>query len=320
MSEKPMSGTSTTVPRKPRLRTWFTGTLETRTALHIGTGTSLNPATDSPLLRGADGRPLIPGSSLKGAMRSTSERLLRALGYRACMVFGTDQSGDPLVQCLMTDDSAQKRFRRLMRADMEGEDTSEAYLLWGLKPEECKVFGQREDLQVEVLERGRAGRPPALCRACRTWGSMFMAGRLRVPDLRINNDAYIDVTEIRDGVGIDRDTGTAADRIKFDLEALPAGARFNFELTVEPEADRGVVALAVGELLQGSLPLGGRTTRGLGDVQLTEFRILEVDLSDPSQLVNYLVGRQRAEFQGKAALVRLDEILNQCMKEPQDVA
>lgn len=47
------------------LRTWFSGVLETRTALHIGTGTILSTATDAPILRGADGLPLIPEAASK---------------------------------------------------------------------------------------------------------------------------------------------------------------------------------------------------------------------------------------------------------------
>ena len=45
--------------------------------LHIGTGIP-SPVTDSPFVREA-GRPLLPGSSLRGAVRSNLERILRAL-------------------------------------------------------------------------------------------------------------------------------------------------------------------------------------------------------------------------------------------------
>ncbi len=42
-------------------------------------------------------------------------------------------------------------------------------------------------------------------------------------------------TEIRDGVGIDRIYGTAADKSKFDRAILPKGSRLKFEMTVEIE-------------------------------------------------------------------------------------
>mgnify|MGYP000667800605 CR=1 FL=1 len=300
--------------RQPRPRVWFTGTVQTRTALHIGTGSSLSVITDAPILRGADGLPLVPGSSMKGALRSACERLLRALGHRACMVFGDEEPGNAahptsedtrITRCLTTDSSLSEVFYKLRRGDtLEAAERDIADRRWQLRRDEQRAFRLREDLQQRVIEK-------ELCRACLTFGSQFMAGRIRVPDLRIDGSSWFGATEIRDGVGIDRDTGTAAHRIKFDLEVLPAGAAFRFELIAEPEADLTVVALAVGELLQGSLPLGGRTTRGLGEVKLVDFCIHEVDLANASQLVGYLTGGKEkgTVYRGDAAVTRLESYL-----------
>ena len=286
------------------VRVWFTGTLRSTTALHIGTGSALSPATDAPVVRGADGAPFIPGSSMKGALRSASERLLRALGRRACMVFGDETAvkapeGAPSVThstaCLSTDKWSQTVFLKLRRGDkLDPDEERYAETHWGLNRKERMSFGTREDLQQKVLEdRG------ALCDACLTWGSQFMAGRVRVPDLAIDPDTWFGATEIRDGVGLDRDTGTAAPNIKFDLEVVPARAGFPFELVAEPGADLGVVSLAIGELLQGAIPIGGRTTRGLGAVTLENLTIHEVDLTDPEQLFAFLTGgRSRATVHG----------------------
>lgn len=302
-----------------KLRTWFSGVIETRTALHIGTGTVLSTATDAPVLRGADGRPLIPGSSVKGALRSASERLLRAVGQRACTVFGDDPSSDPTLRCLTTDKERRELFFKLKTGEADGEKARQIFnppVDWGTEP--WKDFGKKEDRQVYLLETKQE-----LCRACLTWGSPFLAGRVRVPDLRLSPEAgdmtWSGVTEIRDGVGLDRDTGTAAPGIKFDLEVLPAGARFSFEVVADPEADLAVVALAVGELRQGNLPLGGRVTRGLGDVALTEFAIQEVDLSRPEQLVPYLTRGIRKTYEREDADRRLEEILTR-ITEKRDAA
>lgn len=293
-----------------KLRTWFSGVIETRTALHVGTGTVLSTATDAPILRGADGLPLIPGSSVKGALRSSSERLLRALGYRACVVFGDVPSEDKALECLTTNRDQRDRFFKLKSGDrLEPREREAAQhefapsAAWGKDP--WKDFGQHEERQREILER-------KLCRACLTWGSLFLAGRVRVPDLRFTvagQSAWSGATEIRDGVGLDRDTGTAVEGIKFDLEALPAGARFGFELIAEPDAERAVVALAVGELLQGDIPLGGRVTRGLGEVALVEFTIHEVDLAKPAALVAYLARGKRSDHAGEGAVNKLEQIL-----------
>ncbi|MER3452990.1 MAG: CRISPR-associated RAMP protein [Acidimicrobiia bacterium] len=53
---------------------------ETVTGLRVGGERSGASTTDMPLLRWPDGRPYIPGSSLKGVLRSGAERILRSLG------------------------------------------------------------------------------------------------------------------------------------------------------------------------------------------------------------------------------------------------
>lgn len=56
------------------------GTLLTVTALRIGAGRSSEPiGSDLPVIKDALGRPLIPGSSLKGALRSRLESFLRGI-------------------------------------------------------------------------------------------------------------------------------------------------------------------------------------------------------------------------------------------------
>ena len=300
-----------------KLRTWFSGVVETCTALHIGTGTTLSTATEAPLLRGADGVPLIPGSSVKGALRSSSERLLRALGERACVVFGDEPGSDPTLACLTTDKTGRDLFFKIKNGEDLNEEEREGARRrlgppeeWGRDP--WADFGQREERQLHILGK-------LLCRACQTWGSPFLAGRVRAPDLRLTRESaavWSGATEIRDGVGLNRDTGTAAESIKFDLEVLPAGACFGFELIAEPDADRAVVALAVGELVQGNIPLGGRVTRGLGNVKLSGLTIHEVNLASPGELVAYLVRGRRKEYAGQKAVDRLEQMLGALTEAP----
>ena len=63
-----------------RERIVLTGTLTTRTALHIGGGAGELEAVDLPVVKTNRGDPFIPGSSLKGVVRSTVEALLRSAG------------------------------------------------------------------------------------------------------------------------------------------------------------------------------------------------------------------------------------------------
>ena len=55
--------------------------LTSRTGLHIGAGKSIDLASsDQPVMRDAMGRPLVPGSSLRGILRSGIEGLLGSVG------------------------------------------------------------------------------------------------------------------------------------------------------------------------------------------------------------------------------------------------
>ncbi len=92
--------------------------------------------------------------------------------------------------------------------------------------------------------------------------------------------------EIRDGVGIDRMTGAAADKIKYDRQIVPAGSTFCFKLVLEVTADNASAKDQLAALLQalenGHIRVGAAKTRGLGRVKLqnttvniTNFRSIE---------------------------------------------
>ncbi|MEM7677204.1 MAG: RAMP superfamily CRISPR-associated protein, partial [Myxococcota bacterium] len=62
---------------KKRLR--LTGVITTVSGLHIGAGAGEIGSSDLPVLRDALGYPIIPGSSIKGVLRSTIEGLVRSI-------------------------------------------------------------------------------------------------------------------------------------------------------------------------------------------------------------------------------------------------
>lgn len=97
---------------------------------------------------------------------------------------------------------------------------------------------------------------------------------------------------IRDGVGIDRTTGTAAKAgaVKFDLEVAPPGAAFEIrmELRNASQEDEQFLAAGLAEWVAGRLWLGGRVACGLGAFELRnlQFKILRLDTSE--QLLGFL--------------------------------
>ncbi len=68
-----------------RNRYVFSGQLVMQTALHIGGGRVTLSSSDSPVMLTPDQKPFIPGSSFKGALRSTVEKIVPGLpGFSTC--------------------------------------------------------------------------------------------------------------------------------------------------------------------------------------------------------------------------------------------
>jgi CRISPR-associated protein Csm3 len=239
-----------------RRRLRVQATLEMQTALSVGARLSLEPTgTDLPIVKGPDGLPFIPGSSIKGAVRSQAERILRTVNRRPDL-WACDPFADPCV-------SGGRKGELWQQA--EGQNPQQADVIFA-------------DLVWE-----------ASCTACRLFGSPWFAGRLAFKDAYlVNADDLPVVTQIRDGVGIDRDLGAARSRVKYDFETVIPGARFGIEILAENledwEAGFFLTVLRLWE--EGTLSLGGKVTRGPGWGVLREIRLTQVSRQN---LVDYLI-------------------------------
>jgi CRISPR-associated protein Csm3 len=260
------------------------GTIQAETGLHIGTGnSSLDPsATDSPVIRDALGKPFIPGSSFKGALRSHLERIVRGLGrdtLRAC---------DPLASpCISNDDFNEIK----KKAEIGAKD--------GGQINRVKYDGF---LTAEIENRS--------CDVCGLFGSNYVAAHTLIRDLFIDTEWQAVRVELRDGVGIDRDTETARQGVKYDFEVVPALTRFKLEIAVENARAEllGLLAIGLREMEQGRVSIGGKTTRGLGSVTLTleEIEVAGDDVASDLQgegnvdLVDYLIAGRGRKLKGPA--------------------
>lgn len=114
------------------------------------------------------------------------------------------------------------------------------------------------------------------------FGSIQRASRLVVDDAVCTQTPG---EELWHGNGIDRVTGTVADKIKFDREVLPGGSRFAFRVCLEGSdpaqlpSDRAFLHRLLDALEQGRIAFGAANTRGLGVVRLEAVRCHERDLS-----------------------------------------
>ena len=256
----------------------ITSTLTAETGLHIGGGgETLNiGGIDKPVIRDPlTQQPYLPGSSLKGKMRATLERLLKKPLNRSGgsgtyryesddLVDGYSQVGkDQFVQY------AGARTCQLSRVFGSTGGSS----CWieeavakseGLIEENDKSERKSIENRPHVMVRGRNSPARLIVRDCHL--QTDSAEKLA----QIDSALYM--TEWKFENGIDRVTAAANPR---QLERVPAGAQFKFEMvyTVEDESQavEDLQNLAIALAILEDDALGGHGSRGYGKVRFEQF-------------------------------------------------
>src|SRR2546430_2223086 len=235
-----------------RNRYIFRGRLIMQTALHIGGGKVTLSSSDSPVVLTPDQEPFIPGSSFKGALRSTVEKLASALpGFSTCA----------LIEYTREEWAAEEKEGK------DIEDICPTVRQWYIAEKRRNNPAQAADINSKAIEK--------LCNTCRLFGSPFAAARLNVSDLYIPEEEWNGIIQIRDGVAIDRDSEKARDRLKYDFEVVPASTAFNLEMTLENATEQDLQLLSVGlsEFIHRFGSIGGKRSRGLGACQLVDLHV-----------------------------------------------
>jgi len=102
------------------------------------------------------------------------------------------------------------------------------------------------------------------------------------------------VRSVRDGVGIDANSGIALDKAKFDIEVVERGTEFKIELEcIIRKADakqektlRRLFLAILYAFQQGDIQLGARTRRGYGSGKVEDWNIYDlslIHLSEPTR-------------------------------------
>ena len=248
----------------------FSGEIKLLQGLHIGSGRG-DDRTDALVIRDAQGKPIIPGSSLRGVLRSSIERVLMGLYKVGATSLWACQLYEP--------------------------DLPDGKFCVGNSVHKASVEKSREFQKLQEKENGTARvweqLPVALCDSCKLFGAgTFYASKIRFTDLDMVTGKSEPV--IRHGVGIHRDTGTAAGGVKYDKEVVEAGATFRFEAVGENlvENDLALLALGFSALLDGELALGGSTGRGLGGIQLIDSKVFWVNLDKKEEAKTFLLQKK----------------------------
>lgn len=256
----------------------FQGDLTFDTALRIGASRSSKvDEPDLPIIRDVLGRPYIPGSSFKGALRSYVESVLRNLQARteltdrnlACLSVGKPSArpgDDPEPHVCLHQDEVNA---------LKNAQQSDWKMLDKVSPALRRRLPAQEDLQNQVESSSAASvfdrqLRDLSCWTCRVFGAQWLAAKVLIKDLPISAD-WDWPAELRNGVAIDRDAGRASAGQLYDLEVLPSGATFTLDIIVEnasPE-ELGMLWLGLAAFERGEVALGGARSRGLGWCKLT---------------------------------------------------
>src|SRR5256885_7473845 len=217
------------------------GEMLCETGLHVGAGKgSLEiGGSDNPVVKDAFGRPYVPGSSLRGKIRSLLEQS-SGLAVPAELVYLSRRKGQEV---------------RIHQSDRPDD---EICLLFGRNP------GRMERVQSEALDTSQAT-PARLA----VFDAPLVMESITV-QMRENLDD--ELTEVKSENSIDRITGQANPRT---LERVPAGARFKIRMVLDLLCAEDSVLPAL--LIQGLRlleddALGGGGSRGNGRVSFDNLK------------------------------------------------
>jgi CRISPR-associated RAMP protein (TIGR02581 family) len=231
--------------------------------------TAMPTATDLPVIKDANGRPFIPGSSLRGAVRAYVERIVRTFEPQA--------------------------------GNGKGASNPTRTEEWAIPPEKRQELARQRDYEQQIFEHS--------CRVERVFGSPWLASRVRFTDLPLIETHASVEPELRDSVAIDREKESVANKYDFEAMPAGVRFQFELIAENLNDEELGLVLLGVQALTNGDILIGGFKGRGLGHVVLENPNYCWVDRSNLKEyLIRGEWGTLREE-QRKQALETLFKAL-----------
>ena len=266
--------------------TVITGVLVNKAPLRIGTGRSeLGGPTELPVEKLPDGTPYIPGSSLKGALRSLAEKLARGSNRKVCNIFAD------LTPCELAAAVARKALDAIRLSSPEffrrelADILSRAGVIGGELKELADEIGSivstvrgPEDLEdaigklIDVLN----GLP---CTVCRIFGNKELASHVRIMNAYPKAGQQKPEPQFRTRVALDRFRRAARSGALFDYEFVPPGHKWAFEMRVlnldllKPRDDASrLLRYVLDYVTELGLEVGGMKSVGHGLMKFEELR------------------------------------------------
>lgn len=246
------------------------------TPIRVGKGRGELGEVDIPILRDPSGIPYIPGSSLKGSMRSFIEALARGSGLRVCTPFNSSLCAfgaeflNYVLQTALTATTVdsllervkdERRLGEIARRRIESHEVAEKVVK--------SIIEKVNDVEslIAVL------RDYAPCVACRIFGNPALASRITVFDAYPADPTAVK-TVVRTRVAIDRLREAARSGALFEYEFVPRGFEWririeikNIDLSSDQEESR-LLRMLLKHFSDMGIVVGGMKSVGHGVLKL----------------------------------------------------
>ncbi len=226
------------------------GVVVNTTPIRVGVGKDETGAADLPVIRDVDGEPYIPGSSIKGVLRSLAEKITFNYWGIRCDPFTDANRGrcsftaailkaikeaamlyHPKTMSAKFEEEARSRVGRLLGSEWRVEEA-----LIDLVRKFSKGDGNTEGLVSELVNGMNLP-----CPVCRLFGNTELSSHIQVLDLRRRDSEGRVIVQARTRVAIDRFRGAARPGALFDYEFIPQNYEWRLKIrlvNVNLRADR----------------------------------------------------------------------------------
>lgn len=278
------------------------------TPLRIGKGRGELGEVDLPVIRDHRKMIFVPGSSLKGALRSFSEALSRGSGYNVCTPYNqglcsfkaeflnlmlqkamiSSSINDIVDQVLKeVDEIAYRRLEEGLRSKVK-ED-----LVKLLNDVKNAHQDEKTNLMIDIVRRYSP------CIICQLFGNQVLASKIMVFDMHPVDSAGVR-TLIRTRIALDRLRDTARFGALFEYEYVPAGYKWRFRMelrNIDITGSTNNVRKLLIELLKylytSGIPIGGMKSVGHGVLKL----IREETIAVVYRIKDFSISREEVKLQ-----------------------
>lgn len=258
------------------------------------------------------GRPMIPASTFRGALRAHTESMLRAMNSEAMQVIRQ-------VEMTGIDRKPVSIMRKVGLACESVDKPANSLNYQGCLTEAIVVLWTADPLLQSTLDRTLND---CTCMACRLFGTAWLRGKLHLTDLSLIDKSWGGNYALRGGITLSRDTDTMIEGSAYLRRGLPPGLRFSFRLVVQDASleEQGALLLALRAFEIGWIPLGGDRARGLGNGHL-EIDWWRSRYTDTDTFIQSLLNREPLLFSEAEAEARIGffaDFVNGMMRKPRD--